>query len=166
MRVLTRIIIRTPPLTVNMWSRSSKGLESPLPPRSSRRLIRSITRQTLLTWCFHCASVNEIGFPRASTSHHNVYTALLSVQYLYITYGMWEELTHQVVVEAGVEEALEGMLASLQPDDRKERELVTRTLAALMPDGWRGIDHGLQNEVQIQYATPHKKLLFGERRTA
>ncbi|CAN0550196.1 unnamed protein product [Ectocarpus sp. 12 AP-2014] len=53
-----------------------------------------------------------------------------------------QETTHQVVVEAGTAEALEGMLKNLEYTDRKEKELVTRALTALEPDGWRGVDHG------------------------
>ena len=57
------------------------------------------------------------------------------------------EMTHEVVVEAGAQEALQGMLNELEPDDRKETEMITRALAALEPDGWRGVDHGLRDEV-------------------
>lgn len=52
-----------------------------------------------------------------------------------------------MVVGAGTQEALEGMLSNLEPGDRKEREMVTRALTALEPDGWRGVDHGLKDEV-------------------
>lgn len=58
------------------------------------------------------------------------------------------EMTHEVVVEAGTQEALQGMLNELEPDDRKETEMITRALAALEPDGWRGVDHGLRDEVR------------------
>lgn len=51
-----------------------------------------------------------------------------------------------MVVEAGSEEALKGMLENLDDDDRKEREMITRAITALQPDGWRGIDHGLRDE--------------------
>lgn len=57
-------------------------------------------------------------------------------------------MTHEVVVEAGTQEALQGMLNELEPDDRKETEMLTRALAALEPDGWRGVDHGLRDEVR------------------
>lgn len=50
------------------------------------------------------------------------------------------------MVEAGTAEALEGMLKNLEYTDRKEKELVTRALTALEPDGWRGVDHGLRDE--------------------
>lgn len=55
-----------------------------------------------------------------------------------------------MVVEAGAEEALEGMLTALEPhpEDRKERELLMRAIKALAPDGWRGEDHGLQDKVR------------------
>lgn len=59
------------------------------------------------------------------------------------------ETTHQIVVEAGTVEALEGMLDRLEHTDRKEKELVTRALTALEPDGWRGVDHGLKDEVRV-----------------
>lgn len=55
-------------------------------------------------------------------------------------------MTHEVVVEAGAREALEGMLGELESTDRREREMVTRAITALEPDGWRGVDHGLQDE--------------------
>lgn len=58
------------------------------------------------------------------------------------------ETTHQIVVEAGAVEALEGMLSNLEPTDRKENEMVVRALTALEPDGWRGVDHGLRDEVR------------------
>ena len=58
------------------------------------------------------------------------------------------ETTHQIVVEAGTAEALEGMLEHLEQTDRKEKELVDRALTALEPDGWRGVDHGLRDEVR------------------
>lgn len=53
-------------------------------------------------------------------------------------------------MEAGAEEALQGMLNCLEPDpcDRKERELIVRAILALAPDGWRGIDHGLQDKAR------------------
>lgn len=53
-----------------------------------------------------------------------------------------------MVVEAGTQEALQGMLNELEPEDRKETEMITRALAALEPDGWRGVDHGLRDEVR------------------
>ena len=53
-----------------------------------------------------------------------------------------------MVVEAGTQEALQGMLNELEPDDRKEKEMLTRALAALEPDGWRGVDHGLRDEAR------------------
>lgn len=56
------------------------------------------------------------------------------------------EVTHEVVVEAGAREALEGMRDELEPHDEKEREMVTRTLTALEPEGWRGVNHGLRDE--------------------
>eukprot|EP00904_Undaria_pinnatifida_P001545 jgi/Undpi1/11391/HiC_scaffold_30.g13688.m1 len=59
-----------------------------------------------------------------------------------------QETTHEVVVEAGTQEALQGMLNELEPDDRKEKEMLTRALAALEPDGWRGVDHGLRDEAR------------------
>lgn len=59
------------------------------------------------------------------------------------------ETTHQIVVEAGTVEVLEGMLENLEHTDRKEKELVVRALTALEPDGWRGVDHGLRDEVRI-----------------
>lgn len=60
------------------------------------------------------------------------------------------ETTHQIVVEAGTVEVLEGMLEHLliEDTDRKEKELVVRALTALEPDGWRGVDHGLRDEVR------------------
>ncbi|CAN0106197.1 unnamed protein product, partial [Discosporangium mesarthrocarpum] len=51
-----------------------------------------------------------------------------------------QEKVHEVVVETGAIEALEKMYQNLSPEDFKERELVERALAALEPDGWRGID--------------------------
>ncbi|CAN0035469.1 unnamed protein product [Ectocarpus fasciculatus] len=57
-----------------------------------------------------------------------------------------QETTHQIVVEAGTVEALEEMLKNLEYTDRKEKEMVTRALTALEPDGWRGVDHGLRDE--------------------
>lgn len=53
------------------------------------------------------------------------------------------------MVEAGTVEVLEDMLSHLEPTDRKEKELVVRALTALEPDGWRGVDHGLRDEVRI-----------------
>lgn len=58
-----------------------------------------------------------------------------------------EETTHQIVVEAGTVEVLEDMLSKLEPTDRKEKEMLVRALTALEPDGWRGVDHGLRDEV-------------------
>lgn len=43
-------------------------------------------------------------------------------------------------------EVLEDMLSKLEPTDRKEKEMVVRALTALEPDGWRGVDHGLNDE--------------------
>lgn len=56
-------------------------------------------------------------------------------------------MTHAIVVEAGAKEALEGMMSNLEPSDRKERDMVTRALIALEPDGWRGVDYGLRDMV-------------------
>lgn len=57
------------------------------------------------------------------------------------------EIAHGLVVEAGAYEALEGMLNKLDPNDLKEREMVSRALTALEPDGWRGVDYGLREKV-------------------
>lgn len=62
------------------------------------------------------------------------------------TFAPASEMTHEVVVEAGAREALEGMLGELESTDRREREMATRAITALEPDGWRGVDHGLQDE--------------------
>lgn len=61
-------------------------------------------------------------------------------------------MTHEVVVEAGAREALEGMLGELESTDRREREMATRAITALEPDGWRGVDHGLQDEASDCYS--------------
>lgn len=52
------------------------------------------------------------------------------------------------MVEAGTAEVLEDMLDHLDHTDRKEKELVERALTALEPDGWRGVDYGLRDEVR------------------
>lgn len=59
------------------------------------------------------------------------------------------------MVEAGTVEVLEEMLDHLEHTDRKEKELVARALTALEPDGWRGVDHGLRDEVRK--AVVHKE---------
>lgn len=38
-------------------------------------------------------------------------------------------------------------MAHLEHTDKKEKELIARALTALEPDGWRGVDHGLRDEV-------------------
>lgn len=40
------------------------------------------------------------------------------------------------------------MLDELQPQDGKEKELILRAIHALGPQGWRGVDHGLRDEVR------------------
>ena len=52
------------------------------------------------------------------------------------------ETAHEMVVEAGAREVLEGMLGKLEPHDKQERVMVTRALATLEPHGWRGVNHG------------------------
>lgn len=42
---------------------------------------------------------------------------------------------------------MEGMLSNLESADRIEKEMVMRALTALEPEGWRGVDHGLRDEV-------------------
>lgn len=59
-----------------------------------------------------------------------------------------------MVVEAGAQEALQGILSNLEADDRKEREMVTRAITALEPDGWRGQDHGLRDEASARSLLP------------
>lgn len=77
------------------------------------------------------------------------------------------EMTHEVVVEAGARDALEGMLNELESTDRREREMVTRAITALEPDGWRGVDHGLQDEASDRaravlacFAIPYGMMAF------
>ncbi|CAM9108690.1 unnamed protein product [Ascophyllum nodosum] len=53
-----------------------------------------------------------------------------------------QETAHEMVVEAGAREVLEGMLGKLEPHDKQERVMVTRALATLEPHGWRGVNHG------------------------
>lgn len=65
--------------------------------------------------------------------------------------SLLSEIAHCLVVEAGAYEALKSMLDKLDPNDLKEREMVSRAITALEPDGWRGIDYGLQEEVGNQY---------------